>query len=91
MEDAIMMENQQPQFQVKIDVEGILEKFDCPICMCKMTEPTITKCGHTFCKDCIYEAVNRTHDCPLCNGRIDNVQIETARNFALESVLKVFE
>ena len=36
--------------KIKISVDEILEKYDCPICMCKLTEPFITKCGHTFCK-----------------------------------------
>jgi hypothetical protein len=35
---------------VKINIEEILEKFDCPTCMCKLNEPFISKCGHTFCK-----------------------------------------
>ena len=36
--------------KIKISVDEILEKYDCPICMCKLTEPFITKCGHSFCK-----------------------------------------
>jgi hypothetical protein len=36
--------------KVKISVDDILEKYDCPICMCKLNEPLIAKCGHTFCK-----------------------------------------
>lgn len=51
-----MVEMQQPQLirqvsqKVKIAVDDILEKYDCPICMCKLNEPHISKCGHTFCK-----------------------------------------
>lgn len=36
--------------KLKINVDDILDRFDCPICMCKLTEPYIAKCGHTFCK-----------------------------------------
>ena len=36
--------------KVKIAVDDIMEKYDCPICMCKLNEPHISKCGHTFCK-----------------------------------------
>ena len=43
---------------IKIEVDSILEKFDCVICMCKLDKPTVTKCGHSFCKECISEVVN---------------------------------
>ena len=36
--------------KVKISIDDILEKYDCSICMCKLFEPHISKCGHTFCK-----------------------------------------
>jgi hypothetical protein len=36
--------------KVKIAIDDILEKYECPICMCKLNEPYIAKCGHTFCK-----------------------------------------
>ena len=42
--------NKQMSQKVKINVDDILEKFDCPICMCRLTDPFISKCGHTFCK-----------------------------------------
>lgn len=43
---------------IKIEVDSILEKLDCVICMVKMNKPTITKCGHSFCYECIAEVVN---------------------------------
>jgi hypothetical protein len=30
----------------------------------------MTKCGHTFCKGCIEEMINRFHRCPLCNQEL---------------------
>ena len=45
--------------KVKIAVDEILEKYECPICMCKLNEPLIAKCGHTFCKVCIFDNLNR--------------------------------
>jgi hypothetical protein len=36
--------------KIKIAVDEILEKYDCPVCMCRLAEPFITRCGHTFCK-----------------------------------------
>ena len=46
-----MVENKHHNInKIKINVDDIIEKFDCPICMCKLKEPYIAKCGHTFCK-----------------------------------------
>ena len=36
--------------KVKIAIDEVLDRYECPICMCKLAEPYITKCGHTFCK-----------------------------------------
>ncbi|CAG7868869.1 unnamed protein product [Brassica rapa] len=41
-------------------------KFNCPICMCPLTEEMSTKCGHIFCKSCIKEAISRQAKCPTC-------------------------
>lgn len=49
MEKLPVLEKQVSQ-KIKISVDEILEKYDCPICMCKLSEPYISKCGHTFCK-----------------------------------------
>ena len=81
------MDNQ--ALKIKIDVDPILNTLDCPVCMCRLTEPTITKCGHTFCKTCIAETVNLKHLCPLCNQGIDSVEKDCIRNFQVENIIKL--
>lgn len=45
---------------IKINVEDIVGKFaDCTVCFDTFKDPYITKCGHTYCKECIFEVVNR--------------------------------
>lgn len=72
--------------KVKIAVDDILEKYDCPICMCKLLEPLIAKCGHTFCKGCITECVNRQHECPECRAKL--TVNDLYRNYSLETLLQ---
>lgn len=63
---------------LKNAVEKIKEVDTCPICLDDIASDqiAITKCGHKFCKDCIYEFVeelNTRHDevkCPKCNVAI---------------------
>lgn len=60
------------------------EEITCPICLDDIDESnlTITKCGHKFCWDCIYE----THQvqkqtniakikCPTCNTLMNNTEL----------------
>mmetsp|Transcript_48376 Transcript_48376/g.35585 ORF Transcript_48376/g.35585 Transcript_48376/m.35585 type:complete len:133 (-) Transcript_48376:72-470(-) len=54
--------------------------------MCKLKEPFISKCGHTFCKACIAECVNRQHECPQCRQKLEAGEI--FRNFSLEVLLQ---
>ncbi|XP_065355956.1 uncharacterized protein dgrn [Calliphora vicina] len=51
--------------------------FMCPICMesCLQRQPTSTRCGHLFCKECIECAIRLTHKCPMCNSKISRNQI----------------
>ncbi len=55
--------------QIKINVEQVLtQKCECPICFNVYQDPHLTKCGHTFCKECISEVINRQHLCPECRA-----------------------
>lgn len=51
--------------------------FMCPVCMesCLQRQPTSTRCGHVFCKECIEHAIRLTHKCPMCNTKISRSQI----------------
>ena len=71
---------------IKIEIDSILDKHDCIICMCKLAKATVTKCGHTFCKECISEVVNQKHECPLCVTKL--TQNDLVANYSLESLLK---
>lgn len=40
--------------------------FLCPICFELISEAHITKCGHTFCYQCIIKSIETTKRCPKC-------------------------
>lgn len=44
----------------------------CPICYESILqrEPTVTKCGHVFCRECILKSLAIVRKCPLCQCRV---------------------
>ena len=66
----------------KICVNDIVSKYaECMICCDTYKDPHITKCGHSFCKACIDECVNRNHQCPECRGLLNKEDIIKNYNF----------
>ena len=68
---------------LKNAIDNIKEIDTCPICLddIQNDQIAITKCGHKFCKDCIYEfmeELNSRYDeikCPKCNIMIQKSEI----------------
>ena len=71
------------------------EQSTCPICWNVFKPPIrMTKCGHSFCQNCLKEIVaarGANGRCPEC-GQFENLTPENlSRNYALEKVVKTFK
>jgi SNF2 family DNA or RNA helicase len=74
---------------LKNAIDNIKETETCPICLDDIPNDqiAITKCGHKFCKDCIYEfmeEINIKYDdvkCPKCN-----ILIQTSEIYLLKDI-----
>lgn len=47
--------------------------FECNVCFDMAAEPVVTKCGHLFCWECLYQwlHVHSYHrECPVCKGQV---------------------
>ncbi|CAI0380289.1 unnamed protein product [Linum tenue] len=45
--------------------------FSCPVCMSDLIEPTSTKCGHIFCKECLRKSLASSNKkCPTCRQKV---------------------
>ena len=48
-------------------VNEVEHELQCAICHLPLKEPTLTKCGHRFCKQCLDEHFTRLAFPPLVN------------------------
>lgn len=62
------------------------ENLNCPISNTLMTNPfIITKCGHTFQKECLIDWFNKKKTCPLC---LTEVKMEDFKpNYVLKGLI----
>ncbi|XVF11877.1 hypothetical protein REPUB_Repub08aG0065300 [Reevesia pubescens] len=42
------------------------DDFDCTLCLKLLYEPITTPCGHSFCRTCLFQTMDRSNKCPLC-------------------------
>lgn len=60
--------------------------FLCPICFNLIEEAHVTKCGHTYCYNCIIKSIEAIKRCPKCNSALTVDEIFP--NFLLNDVIK---
>ncbi|KAG6386077.1 hypothetical protein SASPL_154963 [Salvia splendens] len=42
------------------------DDYDCTLCLKLLYEPITTPCGHSFCRSCLFQTMDRGNRCPLC-------------------------
>ncbi|XP_047966091.1 LON peptidase N-terminal domain and RING finger protein 1 isoform X3 [Salvia hispanica] len=42
------------------------DDYDCTLCLKLLFEPITTPCGHSFCRSCLFQTMDRGNRCPLC-------------------------
>jgi SNF2 family DNA or RNA helicase len=65
---------------LKLVVDSLTsDESECPICLDTIERLTLTKCGHKFCWECLYETHkiknNLSIKCPTCNTLLKNSEI----------------
>ncbi|KAI1268270.1 ATP-dependent protease La domain-containing protein [Xylariaceae sp. FL1019] len=50
--------------------ESVRSEMDCQVCYALFLDPMTTTCGHTYCRTCLHEILNRSNLCPICRRTI---------------------
>eukprot|EP01134_Creolimax_fragrantissima_P007757 CFRG7757T1 len=66
---------------VVTDTKDIL----CPVCRDPIKEPTVSKCGHSFCSSCIYTQLDYSRTCPVCGEELRSENL--FHNFLLDDLV----
>lgn len=74
--------NNQNKTEIKLETDKIIEidaetnkpknSKECPICYdcIESNNYIVTKCNHTFCNDCLFNALSKNSCCPMCRQEI---------------------
>ncbi|XP_005091898.1 E3 ubiquitin-protein ligase COP1 [Aplysia californica] len=67
--------------------KSINNDFICPICFDCIDEAYMTKCGHSFCHDCIKKSLEKNNRCPRCGIPIESPS-HIFPNFTLTELIR---
>ena len=58
------------KFGVSEQVLNSRAQETCSVCLEKITDASVTPCGHIFCSECMQELHKRQINCPMCRSKI---------------------
>lgn len=70
------------------------ETENCPICLEKINKKTNfvrTKCGHSFCFDCLNSSLMSNNKCPLCREDIEHEKREQLKKIDMDQGMEVLK
>jgi SNF2 family DNA or RNA helicase len=59
----------------KMSQPDIINNENCSVCMCGLDNPTMTKCGHIFCYECLKMCLATKKQCPLCKTNLQGEKL----------------
>ena len=67
-------------------------EYLCPICFELIVEAHMTKCGHTFCFECIQRSLQQCLRCPKCNCHLEGGrETQIFPNFAINQLIAKYK
>lgn len=69
-----------------LDAEAVDARLECSVCLRLLHEPATLACGHSFCRRCLSQCMQRARKCPTC--RCD-IEAQPAESIALSQALRL--
>lgn len=64
-------------------------ELDCVLCSRCLLEPVTTRCGHTFCRECLERVLDYGASCPLCVAPISRKDLTRGSTIVIERLLRL--
>ncbi|KAK4781539.1 hypothetical protein SAY86_015641 [Trapa natans] len=64
------------------------DDFDCTLCLKLFYEPITTPCGHSFCRSCLFQSMDRGNKCPLCRTVLFISPRTSSVNVTLKNIIQ---
>ncbi|GFP87457.1 lon peptidase n-terminal domain and ring finger protein 1 [Phtheirospermum japonicum] len=64
------------------------DDYDCTLCLKLLYEPITTPCGHSFCRSCLFQTMDRGNRCPLCRTVLLNSPRTCAISVTLNNIIQ---
>ena len=70
---------------VKINSNFFINTTECIICSETFKNCHITKCGHSFCEECILKCINLHNCCPTCKTPLRKEEL--VKHFLIDEII----
>ncbi len=74
-----------------MNVSNDVNPLECVVCYENFNDPYITKCGHTFCKACITDWIEKDPSCPSCRKPVKKTNPNVFARQMVEAAAKKVE
>lgn len=86
---VLSVPEEKPLINADSVVAHVQEMLKCPICMETVKDPMTTRCMHTFCKECLTQALIPRKCCPVCNDLTIKSMRDTVPDARFKGLLTV--
>ncbi|CAM9391721.1 unnamed protein product [Choristocarpus tenellus] len=71
--------------------DAMFKDLSCPVCFEVVKDCVVTPCGHSFCRECASDAINRKRVCPVCQSAVEGGEAALRKNFMVVELAQTLQ